>query len=119
MIALVATVALLIVRHDDGTVAGLSTREFGAAAHYLLLIVFLGSALVVLFRERLVQALKAALIWLAIAAAIAVGYTYRDELRQVADRVLAELIPGRAATLSANTVEIVRGRAGDFQVAAQ
>jgi aspartyl protease family protein len=32
---------------------------------------------------------------------------------------MAELMPGRAALRSERTVEIVRGRAGDFQVAAQ
>jgi aspartyl protease family protein len=41
------------------------------------------------------------------------------ELRDVSERVLAELMPGRAAMRSARMVEIVRGRAGDFQVAAQ
>ena len=50
---------------------------------------------------------------------LAVGYTYRFELRSIADRVLAELMPGRAAQLSGRAVEIVRGSAGDFQVAAQ
>jgi aspartyl protease family protein len=33
--------------------------------------------------------------------------------------VMAELVPGRVAQLSARSVEIVRGRGGDFQVAAQ
>ena len=47
------------------------------------------------------------------------AYTYRVELRAVGERVLAELMPGRAAQRAARTVEIVRGRAGDFQVAAK
>ena len=43
------------------------------------------------------------------------GYTYRFELRDVGDRVLAELIPGPAATRG-RTVEIARGAGGSFSV---
>ena len=50
---------------------------------------------------------------------LAFGYTYRMELRGISERVMAELIPGRAAMRSERTIEIVRGRNGDFQVAAQ
>ena len=53
-----------------------------------------------------------------IALLLAVGYTYRFELRDVADRVLAELVPGRAATRG-RTVEIARGNGGNFSVGAQ
>jgi aspartyl protease family protein len=80
--------------------------------------VFVGSMVITLFRSRFWQALKAALLWVAIALVIAVGYTYRNELRDVSERVLAELVPGRAVTRGL-VVEISRGRGGEFQVAAQ
>ena len=98
---------------------GWPADDFGALVYHLALIVFLGGAVLVLFRERFSQALEAALFWVVVGCVLAVGYTYRDELRDVGDRVLAELMPGRAAQRGARTVEIVRGRAGDFQVAAQ
>jgi aspartyl protease family protein len=60
-------------------------------------------------------ALQSALIWIAIALVLVVGYTYRFELLQVADRVLAELIPGRAASRG-RAVEIARGSGGSFTV---
>jgi len=47
------------------------------------------------------------------------AYTYRDDLRTVGERVMAQLAPGRAAMRGERAVEIVRGRGGDFQVAAQ
>ncbi|HYY39068.1 MAG TPA: TIGR02281 family clan AA aspartic protease [Xanthobacteraceae bacterium] len=53
-----------------------------------------------------------------IAALLTLGYTYRFELREVADRVMAELVPGRVATRG-RTVEIARGSGGGFSVAAQ
>ena len=110
---------VLIARHDKDTIAGLSTRDFGALAYYLALVVFIGSAVLVLFRERLSHAIEAALFWIVVGFVLAFIYTYRTELRAVGDRVLSELIPGRAAVRGARSVEIMRGRGGDFQVAAK
>src|SRR5262249_53145888 len=59
----------------------------------------------------------AALFWVIIALFIAAGYSYRIELREIGDRILSELVPGRAAVRGL-MVEIARGRSGDFQVAA-
>jgi aspartyl protease family protein len=53
-----------------------------------------------------------------VAALLSLGYTYRFELREVSERVLAELIPGRAATRG-RTVEIARASGGGFSVPAQ
>ncbi len=53
-----------------------------------------------------------------VALLLLLGYTYRFELRDVSDRVLAEVIPGRAA-VRGNSVELGRARGGDFAVTAQ
>lgn len=108
---------LLLLRHEDGTIAGMTNDEFSGVVIKVALMVFIGSMVVTLFRERFSQALQAGLFWLIIAAVLAVGYTYRTELRDTGNRVLAELIPGRAASRG-RIVEISRGRTGDFQVAA-
>ncbi|HEY6992479.1 MAG TPA: TIGR02281 family clan AA aspartic protease [Xanthobacteraceae bacterium] len=71
-----------------------------------------------MFRQRFSHALESALIWVVVAALLVLGYTYRFELNDVADRVLAELMPGRAATRG-RTVEIARARSGSFAVATQ
>lgn len=109
---------LLVLRHEDGTVAGMTTDEFSSVVIKVALMVFLGSMLATLFRERFSQALQAGLFWLIVAAVLAIGYTYRVELRDIGNRVLAELMPGRAA-IRGRMVEISRGRTGDFQVAAE
>jgi aspartyl protease family protein len=123
LIGLALSLVVLIARHDAGTIGipslDMSTEDFGALAYNLALIVFLGGTVLVLFRERFSQALEAALFWTAVGLVLALGYTYRMELRDVGDRVLAEFVPGRAASRGVRTVEIVRGRSGDFQVAAQ
>jgi aspartyl protease family protein len=109
---------VLVLRHEDGTVAGMSTDEFSGMVVRVALMVFIGAMVVTLFRERFSQALQAILFWLIVAAVLAVGYTFRAELRDTGNRVLAELMPGRAATRG-RVVEIARGRTGDFQVAAE
>jgi aspartyl protease family protein len=50
-----------------------------------------------------------------IALLLAVAYTYRFELRDVGDRMLAELVPGHAAGRG-RVVEIARGNGGNFSV---
>lgn len=108
---------VLVARNDQ--VAGLAVDDFGALIYHVGLVVLIGGGVLVLFRERLAQALEAALFWVMVGLVLAIGYTYRAELRGVADRVMAELMPGRAAQRAERAVEIVRGRGGDFQVAAQ
>src|SRR5262249_6155594 len=44
------------------------------------------------------------------------GYTYRFELRDAGDRVIAQLAPGHVAG-HGRDVEVVRGRGGDFAIA--
>jgi aspartyl protease family protein len=119
LLGLAFVLLVAIARSDSETVAGLSTGDFAALAYYTVLIAFVGGSLVVMFRQRFSQALYAALLWTAIGLALVVAYTYRGELRVVSDRVLAELLPGRAANRSVHIVEIVRGRTGEFQVGTQ
>jgi aspartyl protease family protein len=71
----------------------------------------------VVFRERLGKALEALLLWVVIALLLVVGYSYRFELRDAGDRVLAELMPGYVASQGQNA-EIVRGQGGEFSLAA-
>jgi len=112
------SLAVLIASSHRATVADLLRYDFASLLVKIALLVFIGGlVLTLLFREPLSRALEAALFWVVVALLLVVGYTYRFELRDVSDRVLAELMPGRAATRG-NTVEIVKSRAGDFSVAA-
>ena len=119
LIGIALTLGVLVASHDQDTIAGLKVDDFGSLIYHVALVVLVGSAVLVMFRERLSQAFEAVLFWTVIGFILAFGYTYRVELRGIGDRVMAELIPGRAAQRSEKTVEIVRGRGGDFQVAAQ
>jgi aspartyl protease family protein len=118
LLGLLLALMVLIVRHDDGTIGGLASHDFAALTVKVALAVFIGSFVVAIFRHRIGQAIEAALFWVVIALFLAAGYSYRMELREIGDRILSELVPGRAATRGA-TVEIARGRNGDFQVSMQ
>jgi aspartyl protease family protein len=107
----------LVVRHDQGTIAGLETGDFASLIYKIALLVFIGGAVLALFRARIADAFRAAMFWVVIGLVLALGYTYRFDLRDIGDRVMAELVPGRAATRN-GAVEISRGRGGEFQIAA-
>src|ERR1041384_8828928 len=109
----------LILRHDQGTIGGLETGDFASLVYKVALLIFIGGAALALFRERIAEAFQAAMFWVVIGLLLAVGYTYRHDLQDVADRVLTELLPGRAATRSGGAVEISRGTRGEFLVIAE
>jgi aspartyl protease family protein len=118
MIGLALGLLILIAHHDRHVIAGLALDDFSALVVKVSLLVFLAGAVMALFRHRLGAALEALLFWGLIGLVLAAGYTYRHDLQLVGDRILAEMMPGRAA-VRGHTVEIVRGRSGDFQVSAQ
>ncbi len=109
---------ILITRHGEGTVGTLPSANFGALVYWGALLVFLGGSALVMFRRRFAQALIAVFVWVALALILVVGYAYRFELRNVTDRVIAELLPGHVITRG-RTVEVARAFNGDFDVHAE
>jgi len=105
----------LVLRHDQGTVGPLETGDFAALIYKIALLVFIGGAVLAMFQDRIAEAFQAAMFWVLIGLLLAIGYTYRHDLRDIGDRVLAELMPGRAASRG-GAVEISRGRGGEFTV---
>jgi aspartyl protease family protein len=118
LLSILAAVAAVLIVQGDRTIAGLNQVDLTSLVVKIVLIVFVSGLVLTLFQERLSQAIKSALIWVAIALLLAVGYTYRFDLRDVADRVMGELSPGHAATRG-RVVEITRGTGGNFGVFAQ
>lgn len=112
------SLAALIATNDQDAIAGLLRHDIGSLTLKIALAVFAGGLVLVTFRERLSKALEAMLFWVVIGLLLVVGYTYRFELRDVADRVMAELMPGHVASHGQNA-EVVRGRGGDFALTAR
>jgi aspartyl protease family protein len=112
------SLAALIASSDQDAIATLLKHDISALALKLALVIFAGGLVLTFFHERLSQAIEAMLFWVVIGLLLVVGYSYRFELRDVADRVTAQLLPGHIAGHGRN-VEVVRGRGGDFAVGAQ
>ena len=116
LLALGLTVLVLYARNDDAGIAAVASDNFTLLVGKIAVLVLIGGAVMTLFRDRFSHALENALLWVVVALVLVLAYTFRFELRDVGDRVMASLVPGRAAG-SARTVELPRGRGGDFQVA--
>jgi aspartyl protease family protein len=116
----VLTIALfvLVLRQNDAALAELTRFDAASIETKIFAAALIVMAALVLFRQRFSHALESALIWIVIVLLLMLGYTYRLELRDVGERMLAELIPGRAAS-KGRTVEISRGGGGSFAVGTQ
>jgi aspartyl protease family protein len=114
LLAVLAVVLLVLVAQQHGVLASL--REYDLSTK-VIAAAFIGIALLMLFRQRFSHVLESVAIWLVIALLLLLGYTYRFELRDVGERVLAELVPGRVASRG-QTVELARGPGGSFFVTA-
>jgi len=115
---LLVALLVLIARHGEGTVGPWSSAQFGSLAYKIALLVSVGATVLVMFRERFAQALTAAVLWVVLALILVIGYSYRFELHDVYDRVIAELIPGHVVS-HGRSVEVARTFNGDFDVTAE
>lgn len=111
------SLAALIASSDQDAIASLLRHDVGGVALKVVLAIGVAGLFFAMFRERLSQALEATMFWIVVGLLLMVGYSYRFELREAADRVIAELIPGHVAR-HGQDVEIVRGRSGDFAIGA-
>ncbi|TCT04597.1 TIGR02281 family clan AA aspartic protease [Aquabacter spiritensis] len=108
---------LLIVFHDTGMVLGIESARFASLTALIAFGAVVGLGTWHRFARRIGTAVVAALFWLVVVAVLALFYTYRAPLRDAAERVMAELVPGYAArTGGAQTVEVARTANGDFRI---
>ena len=112
-IGLVALVFIYLEQREI-SIASLSGFGLSSLTVQIVLLLIAGVTLLALFRENFSNALKSLAIWIAIVLALAVGYTYRFELREVGDRVMSEFVPGHVATRSGTgrVVEVAAGELG-------
>ena len=116
----VAAVALciLLLRQNHAALTAFAQLEDTSVETKIMALALIVVIAIALYRQRFSHALQSAVVWALITLALVLAYTYRYELRDVSDRVLAELIPGRAAS-KGRTVEIARSAGGSFAVAMQ
>ena len=117
VIGMALSLAVLIATTDTDPITNLLRHDVGSLVVKVALLIFVGGLILTLFRERLTQALEAMLFWAVIGLLLVIGYSYRVELRDVSDRVIAELMPGHVTGHGRN-VEVVRSAGGDFALTA-
>jgi aspartyl protease family protein len=117
-VLLLVVLGLAILANYQPTIPLLGNIRTSSLAIMLVIAMFVIGLVLLLHRERFSRVMISALAWAAIVAVIAVGYTYRFDLRDVAERVMAELVPGYASGRS-QTVWLVRGGNGNFALTAQ
>jgi aspartyl protease family protein len=115
LLAALLGLALLLAQRSGET--GLSDGDIASLLVKLGFIAMLSGAVMALFRDRFAQAVQWTLIWAVIGLGLVAGYTYRFELKEAADRMMGELMPGRTVTRGSHVVEVARGQAGDFKIA--
>jgi aspartyl protease family protein len=118
LLALTTALLVLVLQRNETVLAELAHLDNSSLETKIMALALVGIIVLTLFRQRFPHALESALIWVAVALLLLLGYTYRLELDDVMQRVLAELMPGRATTRG-RTVEIARGSGGSFAVATQ
>ena len=118
LIGLAVSLLVLVARHGEGNIGGLTSDDFASLAMSIGFLALLGGTVLMLFRQNFPKALAAIFFWVVFALMLAAGYAYRFELREISNRVLTELLPGRTFTRG-RIVEIARSRTGAFGISAQ
>lgn len=119
MAAIGAGLILLIVNSGRGTTFGLPNDAF-AQVLYLGIWGLVVAAVLVRRRMHFGEFTRNLAIWLFVALVLVAGYTYRYEIRGVADHVRAGLIPGSPVSAvtpqGTMTVTVMRAGNGHFEV---
>jgi len=117
LLAVALSLAALIASTEQDAITTLLRHDIGALVIKIILVIFAGGLVLMMFRERFSKAIEALLFWAVVGLLLVVGYSYRFELHDVAQRVMAELVPGYVAS-QGRDIEVIRGRGGDFSVSA-
>src|SRR4029079_3750443 len=104
---LIGAGVFLFLRGGSDVLSGLSTGEIVTLSSGLLLATIYIISLFNDERTRPLQAIRYIRIWLAIGFGLIAGYSYREELSAVTDRVMGELRP------SGDIVSVETGEEGD------
>ena len=124
LIALVAAIVVaLVANNDTGATLGLANEDFAQLGYLVVLIIFVGSALLGRgLRAR--EVIRSILGWFLLLILLVGVYAYRDELAGVGGRILGVLAPGvpiagrLAGEKDQSSVVVVRTAAGHFVVRA-
>jgi aspartyl protease family protein len=108
----------MFLTRQGGAAGQLSSRDFSSLAYRVALMAFVAGTVLTLYRERFTEAITAVTVWVLFGLILVAAYSYRFELREIAERMLAELLPGYTVS-HGRTVAVARTNAGDFAITAE
>lgn len=114
VLLLIGVAAAILILPDQPGWWGLSPGQTASVAAMSLLAFANLFYVAPTYRGRLGAALLSAFAWIAIFAAVSVGYVYRDEMAGVTSRVMDEIIPGRTVQSGPGEAVAVRRSDGHF-----
>jgi aspartyl protease family protein len=117
LIVVIAAMIILVIFGEGESIAGLEPSLFASlvsASAFGVLVLSWGSEE---FRGKWREAARNAAIWLLITFGLLAAYAYRFEFQDLANRVLAEVAPGRVVMARGGEVTIARSGSGSFIVA--
>ena len=115
---LIAIGLALLIGAAAGGLVDLTGQQIAGLITGGIILIFVGAGLFTR-RQRFGTIITNLSGWIAIVAVLLVGYTYREELRGVANRVFGELVPSAAVIDSTNgTASFARRPDGHFEVGA-
>ncbi len=108
---------MLLVR-QGGAVGPLTSPDFPSLSYRIALLAFVAGTMLTLYRGRFTKAIAAVTLWMLFGLLLVAAYSYRFELHEIAERMLAELLPGHVVS-HGRTVAVARANAGDFAIKAE
>lgn len=114
---LALTLAILLLRPEGSTILGLEDDQF-ANVSYLAILGLLVASGFTLRGVKFSKVIRDIGIWLLVAFALVLGYTFKDDFKPLWQRVVASLNPGQPVNVASDRVQIARGKTGDFIVSA-
>ncbi|MEP3264465.1 MAG: TIGR02281 family clan AA aspartic protease [Hyphomicrobiales bacterium] len=114
---LALTLVILLVLPEGSTVLGLEDEQFANISYLTILGLLIASGFT-LRGLKFSKVLRDIGIWLLAGLLLIGGYTFKDDLKPIWQRITASLNPGQPVSLDDNRVQIARGKSGDFIVKA-
>jgi aspartyl protease family protein len=82
-----------VVVGDSGTLGGLDGSMIAALVGSIALLIFIGAPLITDYRGQLSKGLRDLLVWVGLIFLLVLGYSFRDDAKQIWQRVAGELLP--------------------------
>lgn len=114
LLILGAIALLALARSFPGSVS--ADWDSAYLIRMIAILVLVSGGVVVSGRFKFREAIRHAAIWAAVFAVLAIGYTFQDEIGDVAVRVRSALIPDYAATVNASEWALSESEGGNFYV---